>query len=83
MTASSEILFGSDSNVAPIGIIAMNSVTELGKKIDDYLVDWAGKGGINVDSFLVESECPRFSSSIMQAGGFCKDVSFFRGETFS
>jgi ribose-phosphate pyrophosphokinase len=40
----------------------MNSVTELGKKIDDYLVDWAGKGGINVDSFLVESECPRFSS---------------------
>ena len=62
MTASSEILFGSDSNVAPIGIIAMNSVTELGKKIDDYLVDWAGKGGINVDTFLVESECPRFSS---------------------
>ena len=55
MTASSEILFGSDSNVAPIGIIAMNSVTELGKKIDDYLVDWAGKGGINVDSFLVET----------------------------
>ena len=40
----------------------MNSVTELGSKIDDYLVDWAGKGGINVDSFLVESECPRFSS---------------------
>ena len=62
MTASSEILFGRDSNVAPIGIIAMNSVTELGGKIDDYLVDWAGKGGINVDSFLVESECPRFSS---------------------
>ena len=62
MTASSEILFGRDSNVAPIGIIAMNSVTELGGKIDDYLVDWAGKGGINVDTFLVESECPRFSS---------------------
>jgi len=62
MTASSEILFGRDSNVAPIGIIAMNSVTELGDKIDSYLVDWAGKGGINVDSFLVESECPRFSS---------------------
>ena len=62
MTASSEILFGSESNVAPIGIIAMSSVTELGKKIDDYLVDWAGKGGINVDTFLVQSECPRFSS---------------------
>ena len=62
MTASSEILFGRDSTVAPIGVIAMNSVTELGKKIDDYLVDWAGKGGVNVDTFLVESECPRFSS---------------------
>ncbi len=62
MTASSEILFGSDSNVAPIGVIAMNSVTELGDKIDNYLVDWAGKGGINVDTFLLESECPRFSS---------------------
>ena len=59
MTASSEILFGRDSTVAPIGVIAMNSVTELGKKIDDYLVDWAG---VNVDTFLVESECPRFSS---------------------
>jgi ribose-phosphate pyrophosphokinase len=62
MTASSEILFGSDSNVAPIGVIAMKSVTELGDKIDKYLVDWAGKGGINVDTFLLESECPRFSS---------------------
>ena len=62
MTASSEILFGRDSTVAPIGVIAMNSVTALGKKIDDYLVDWAGKGGVNVDTFLVESECPRFSS---------------------
>mgnify|MGYP004622475777 CR=1 FL=1 len=62
MTASSEILFGRDSTVAPIGVIAMNSVTELGKKIDDYLVDWAGKGGVNVDTFLVVSECPRFSS---------------------
>ena len=50
----------------------MNSVTELGKKIDDYLVDWAGKGGINVDSFLVESECPRFSSG--DGKGFIKST---------
>ena len=62
MTASSEILFGRDSNVAPIGIIAMNSVTELGKKIDSYLVDWAKRAGQDVDTFLIESECPRFSS---------------------
>lgn len=62
MTASSEILFGRGSTVAPIGIIAMNSVKELGDKIDKYLVEWAKNGGVNVDSFLLESECPRFSS---------------------
>lgn len=62
MTASSEILFGRESTVAPIGIIAMSSVKELGDKIDKYLVEWAGCGGVNVDSFLLESECPRFSS---------------------
>ncbi len=62
MTASSEILFGRESTVAPIGIIAMNSVKELGSKIDKYLVEWAGNGGVSVDSFLLESECPRFSS---------------------
>ena len=62
MTASSEILFGRESTVAPIGIIAMNSVKELGDKIDKYLVEWARNGGVDVDSFLLESECPRFSS---------------------
>lgn len=62
MTASSEILFGRESTVAPIGIIAMNSVTELGGKINNYLVEWARNGGVDVDSFLLESECPRFSS---------------------
>ena len=62
MTASSEILFGRESTVAPIGIIAMNSVTELGGMINNYLVEWANNGGQNVESFLIESECPRFSS---------------------
>lgn len=62
MTASSEILFGRESTVAPIGIIAMSSVKELGEKIDKYLVEWARYGGVDVDSFLLESECPRFSS---------------------
>ncbi|MDE5771288.1 MAG: ribose-phosphate pyrophosphokinase [Ruminococcus sp.] len=58
MTASSENLF-SESNVAPVGIIAMESVKEIGAKINDYLVEWHGN---DVDTFLIESECPRFSS---------------------
>lgn len=61
MTASNENLF-TESNVAPIGIIAMESAREIGTKINDYLVDWAGKAGYETDTFLVESECPRFSS---------------------
>ncbi len=62
MTASSENLFSSENGVASLGIIAMNSVTELGDKINNYLVDWAKMAGHDVDSFLIESECPRFSS---------------------
>lgn len=62
MVASSENLFSSEISAAPIGIIAMNSVTELGNKIDSYLVEWSKRAGYDVDSFLIESECPRFSS---------------------
>lgn len=62
MVASSENLFSSEISAAPIGIIAMNSVTELGNKIDNYLVEWSKRAGYDVDSFLIESECPRFSS---------------------
>ena len=62
MTASSENLFSTEPSAAPIGIIAMNSVTELGNKINDYLVDWSKRAGIDSETFLIESECPRFSS---------------------
>ena len=62
MSTNTEILFDHQSNVAPLGLIAMNSATELGEKIDSYLVKWAHKGGFATDSFLIESECPRFAS---------------------
>ncbi|MDE5763582.1 MAG: ribose-phosphate pyrophosphokinase [Ruminococcus sp.] len=62
MTASGGNLFSSEISAAPIGIIAMNSVTELGAKINNYLVDWAKMAGYDTDSFLIEAECPRFSS---------------------
>lgn len=62
MTASRDVLFGSGTPVAPLGLIAMSSVTELGDKINNYLVDWAGQGGLDIDTFLIENECPRFSS---------------------
>ncbi len=62
MTAASEILFNHESNVAPLGVIATESCTELGAKIDGYLVEWAKRGGYDKDTFLLESQCPRFAS---------------------
>lgn len=61
MTAS-EVLFNQESSVAPVGVIAMESAKELGDKINDYLVKWAKKGGNDIDTTLIEAECPRFSS---------------------
>lgn len=55
-------LFSSEISAAPIGIIAMSSITELGAKINDYLVDWSKAAGYEDDSFLIQAECPRFSS---------------------
>ena len=62
MTAASEILFNHETNVAPLGVIATEGAKELGAKIDGYLVDWAKRGGYERDTFLVESQCPRFAS---------------------
>lgn len=57
-----EILFNHQTNVAPLGIIAMNGTQELSSEINDYLVEWYNQGGIDADSFLIETDCPRFSS---------------------
>jgi len=62
MSTNTEVLFDHKTNVAPLGVIAMASASELGARINDYLVKWAHKGGFDADSFLIESECPRFSS---------------------
>ena len=47
VTASAEvrdILFNRNTSVAPLGLIAMDGTEELGKKIDQYLVNWAREG---------------------------------------
>ena len=56
------IIFDNESRVAPLGLIALESAKDLGDRIDKYLVDWAKQGGIDVDTFLIENSCPRFSS---------------------
>ena len=62
MDKASQIVLNTQDSVAPIGVIAMNGTQELGTKINNYLVKWANEGGLNVDTFLVETQCPRFSS---------------------
>ncbi len=57
-----------------LGIIPMKSCEELGKKVDNYLVKWRSERdelaqagefmlqGYEKDSYIIESECPRFAS---------------------
>ena len=62
--------------VGKLGIIAMESCSELGKKVDEYLVKWhkerqaSDHAMINEtvqDSFLLDASCPRFGSGEAKA----------------
>lgn len=55
-------LFFRQSGAAPIGIIATEGAKELAQRIDSYLIKWAKEAGIEKDTFLIDAECPRFSS---------------------
>ena len=68
---TSENVFNLEANVAPLRIISMNGAQELGKKIEDHLLNWAHKCGKEEDSFSIEVSCPRFSSG--DAKGLIKE----------
>lgn len=55
-------IFNSNAKAAPLGIVATESARDLSRKIDAHLVRWANAGGNMADTFIVDSECPRFSS---------------------
>ncbi len=57
-----KILFDNNSRVAPLGLIAMDGAKDLGEKVNWYLTNWANENEYAVDTFLVEADCPRFSS---------------------
>ena len=59
--------------VGPLGLIPMNSCTELGRKVDAYLADWRRERenenkttiafkGYQKDSYIVDAKVPRFGS---------------------
>ncbi|MBR2304131.1 MAG: ribose-phosphate pyrophosphokinase [Ruminococcus sp.] len=72
MGNAENVLFDNDSRVAPLGLIAMKSAEELGKKVDSYLTRWANENEHFKDTFLIENECPRFSSG--DAKGLIKET---------
>lgn len=60
--ADAQLFFSEGDCVAPLGLIPLEGARELGDKINEHLVRWAKEAGRNQDNFIVESECPRFSS---------------------
>lgn len=59
--------------VGPLGLIPLNSCTELGNKVDAYLVDWRCEresehkstiafSGYQRDSYIIQASTPRFGS---------------------
>lgn len=57
-----QLFFKKEDRVAPLGIIPLEGARELGEKINAHLVRWAKEAGQQKDTFVVDSECPRFSS---------------------
>jgi ribose-phosphate pyrophosphokinase len=55
-------IFHSGSRIAPLGLIVPQGARELGEKINNHLVSWAKNGPEEKETFIIESECPRFSS---------------------
>jgi ribose-phosphate pyrophosphokinase len=62
MSKASEMIYGKKTQIAPLSLIALEGAQFMGAKIDKHLVDWSKSNGSNTESFLVKSECPRFSS---------------------
>lgn len=61
-TITCENVFHMENRVAPLRLIPMRSARELTEKINQYLVSWAAGSFFAEDTFIVESDCPRFSS---------------------
>ena len=72
--------------VGPLGLVPLKSCTELGKKVNDYLVTWRREresehkstiafAGYQRDSYIIDAKTPRFGSG--EAKGiiqFCSQI---------
>ena len=55
-------IFTTEDHVAPLGMLVTEGAKELGEKINGHLVRWAKEGGLDKETFIIESRCPRFQS---------------------
>ena len=61
-TISPAAFFAPDSQVAHLCLIACPGAEEFTKLIDQHLVSWAKEVGVEKDTFIIPSDCPRFQS---------------------
>lgn len=54
--------FNFSERLADLALIAVPGAEELTAKIDRHLLRWAQEAGMETDTFIIDSECPRFSS---------------------
>ena len=54
--------FSKENAIADFGLIACPGAEELCKMVDGHLVRWAREIGMDVDTFIIPSDCPRFQS---------------------
>ena len=59
--------------VAPLGVIAMRGCEEMGRRVNEYLMNWQSDAvttderlhsffGAEASGFLLEAHCPRFGT---------------------
>lgn len=70
-------VFEDASPVAPLGLIVLKGAEDLGRKIDNYLVEWYNRDVGNKNpkfkkkSFIIDNHCPRFTTG--DAKGIIED----------
>jgi ribose-phosphate pyrophosphokinase len=71
-------VFDEPNAVAPLGLIVLEGARDLGKKVDNFLVNWYNRdlskkkaNFIKKSTFILDSECPRFTTG--DGKGLIKD----------
>ena len=62
MVTEPKMYFSKENQVAPLGIVSLAGANELTQKVEAHLVRWAKRAGMDVETFVIDNSCPRFSS---------------------